>query len=252
LLPKEFHRYERQILLNGVGEKGQRELRSSKVLIVGVGGLGSPALLYLAAAGIGALGILDADSVELENLQRQILHSTSRIGERKTTSARKALLDLNPEVDVTEHSLRLSAANALDLVDPYDLIVDACDNFPTRYALNAACVTKNRPLIHAGVLAFRGQMMVILPYRGPCFQCVFPEPPDEKALSTTSEVGILGPVAGTLGTLLATEAIKVLLGIGKPLVGRLLTYDGLEGTFRTVRVHRNPQCPVCGEASLFP
>jgi adenylyltransferase/sulfurtransferase len=234
------------MLLDGVGEEGQARLLSSGVLIVGAGGLGSPAALYLAAAGVGRLGIADADSVELENLQRQILHSTPRIGERKTASAGRALLDLNPEISVTEHSLRLSSSNALDLARQYDLVVDACDNFATRYALNAACFAADKPLIHAGVLGFRGQMTVILPRRGPCFQCIFPEPPDEKTLPTTSEVGILGPVAGTLGALSATEALKVLLGIGKPLVGKLLTYDGLEERFRTVIVHRNPNCPICG------
>ncbi len=247
--PEDFRRYARQVSLDGVGEEGQARLRSSRVLIVGAGGLGSPAAFYLAAAGVGVIGIVDADSVELENLQRQILHSTPRIGQTKTASTKKTLLDLNPDVDVTEHSLRLSPANAVDLVLGYDLAIDACDNFPTRYALNAACVKAERPLIHAGVLAFRGQMTVILPHRGPCFQCIFPEPPDETTLSTTSDVGILGSVAGTLGTLSATEAIKILLGLGKPLVGRMLTYDGLEGTFRTARIHRNPECPICGKAS---
>lgn len=248
LSPAEIERYSRQIILPNVGGRGQKKLKESKVLIVGAGGLGSPVAYYLAAAGVGTLGIVDSDAVELSNLQRQILHTTERLGEPKAESARKTLLALNPSIAVQTYPLRLNKDNILDIIGPYDVIVGGVDNFPTRYLLNDACVMAGKPLVEGGVLQWDGLAMTIKPKEGPCYRCIFPEPPPVGAVPTCREAGIIGVVPGVIGVIQATEVIKLLLGIGDNLVGRLLIYDALEMRFREVRAERNPDCPVCSDS----
>ncbi|SMB98114.1 adenylyltransferase and sulfurtransferase [Thermanaeromonas toyohensis ToBE] len=243
----EIERYSRQIILPNIGGKGQKKLKQSKVLVVGAGGLGSPAAYYLAAAGVGTIGIVDGDAVELSNLQRQILHNTKRVGLPKAESARETLLALNPHITVNVHQLRLSKDNVLELITGYEVIVDAVDNFPARYLLNDACVMAGKPLVEAGVLQWDGLVMTIKPREGPCYRCIFPEPPPPGAVPTCREAGIIGVVPGVIGAIQATEVLKLLLGIGEGLIGRLLIYNGLEMRFREVRAERNPACPVCGE-----
>ncbi|MCG0277837.1 MAG: molybdopterin-synthase adenylyltransferase MoeB [Thermanaeromonas sp.] len=244
----EIERYSRQIILPNVGGKGQKKLKQSKVLVVGAGGLGSPVAYYLAAAGVGTIGIVDGDAVELSNLQRQILHNTERVGLPKAESARQTLLALNPHITVNVHQLRLSKDNILDVIQGYEVIVDGVDNFPTRYLLNDACVMVGKPLVEAGVLQWDGLVMTIKPKEGPCYRCIFPEPPPPGAVPTCQEAGILGAVPGVIGAIQATEVLKLLLGVGEVLVGRLLIYNGLEMRFREVRAERNPACPVCGDS----
>lgn len=243
----EIERYSRQIILPNIGGKGQKKLKQSKVLVVGAGGLGSPAAYYLAAAGVGTIGIVDGDAVELSNLQRQILHNTERVGLPKTESARQTLLALNPHITVNVHQLRLSKDNILDVIQGYEVIVDGVDNFPTRYLLNDACVMAGKPLVEAGVLQWDGLVMTIKPKEGPCYRCIFPEPPPPGAVPTCQEAGIVGAVPGVIGAIQATEVLKLLLGVGEGLVGRLLIYNGLEMRFREVGAERNPACPVCGD-----
>jgi adenylyltransferase/sulfurtransferase len=244
---EEIKRYSRHIILKEVGGRGQKKLRDSSALVVGLGGLGSPVALYLAAAGIGTLGVLDNDVVELSNLQRQILHGTSDIGRRKTDSAENRIRALNPGVKVTKHCARLDKNNVERTIRDYDVIIDGVDNFAARYLLNDACFFGNKPLVEAGVLQFLGQIMTIVPGKGPCYRCVFPEPPPPGSVPSCQEAGILGAVAGVLGVLQATEAIKLILGIGKPLVGRMIVYEALRGSFREVSFRPNPKCPLCGE-----
>ncbi len=240
-------RYSRHLLVPEVGEEGQLKLLASKVLLIGAGGLGSPTALYLAAAGVGTLGIIDADVVDDSNLQRQIIHTTDRIGEYKAESARTAIAALNPDVKVKTYIERLDETNVKQLVEEYDVIVDGTDNFPTRYLLNDASVAANKPVVHGSVFRFEGQITVLKPYDGPCYRCLYPEPPPPALAPSCAEAGVLGVLPGIIGLLQATETIKLLLGIGEPLVGRLSTYDALAGEFNELRLFRDPNCPACGE-----
>ncbi len=246
LTPEQRDRYGRHILLPEVGEAGQQKLLESRVLLLGAGGLGSPAALYLAAAGVGTLGIVDMDVVDASNLQRQILHNMDRIGERKVDSAKKTLTALNPDVDVVTYDVRLGADNVLDIIDGYDVIVDGTDNFPTRYLLNDASLLKRIPVVHGSIFRFEGQVSVFKPYEGPCYRCLLPEPPPPELAPSCAEAGVLGVLPGIVGSIQALEAIKLLLDLGDPLVGRLLAYDALEQSFRAFKVRRDPQCPACG------
>ena len=247
LTEAQTRRYSRHLLVPEVGEEGQVKLLASKVLLIGAGGLGSPAALYLAAAGVGTLGIIDADVVDDSNLQRQIIHTTDRIGEYKAESARIAIGALNPDVKVKTYIERLDETNVQQLVEEYDVIVDGTDNFPTRYLLNDAAVVANKPVVHGSVFRFEGQVTVLKPYDGPCYRCLYPEPPPPALAPSCAEAGVLGVLPGIIGLLQATETIKLLLGIGEPLVGRLSTYDALAGEFNELRLFRDPNCPACGE-----
>ncbi len=238
-------RYGRHLTLPEVGEVGQARLLAAKVLLVGAGGLGSPAALYLAAAGVGTLGIVDSDRVELSNLQRQVVHSTRTLGEPKTASAAAALRALNPGVRVVEHAERLTSANALRILEPYQVVLDGADNFPTRYLLNDACVLRGVPNVHGSVYRFEGQVTTFWAGKGPCYRCLFPRPPPAELAPSCAEAGVLGVLPGVVGLLQATEALKLLLERGTSLVGRLLTYDALAAELREVRVKRDPACPVC-------
>ncbi len=244
---EEIKRYSRHIILKEVGGKGQKKLCEARVLIVGAGGLGSPAAYYLAAAGIGALGIVDDDVVDISNLQRQILHGTADIDRPKTESAAERIGALNPGVRVETHQVRLAAENVERIIRDYDVIINGLDNFPARYLLHDACFFGRKPLVEAGVLQFLGQAMTIVPGRGPCYRCIFPEPPPPGSVPSCQEAGVLGAVAGVLGVMQATEAIKLILGIGKPLIGRMMIYEALSGSFREVNFRPNPKCPLCGE-----
>ena len=246
LTPDQRNRYQRHLLLPEVADDGQLKLLGSKVLLLGAGGLGSPAALYLAAAGVGTIGIIDMDVVDASNLQRQILHSMDRIGERKVDSAKKTLTALNPDVDVVTYDVRLGADNVLDVIDGYDLIVDGTDNFPTRYLVNDASLVKRIPVVHGSIFRFEGQVTVFDPYNGPCYRCMIPEPPPAELAPSCAEAGVLGVLPGIVGSIQAVEAIKMLLGLGETLVGRLLAYDALEQSFRTFKVRRDPACPACG------
>ncbi len=239
-------RYKRHILLPEVGEAGQQKLLESKVLLLGAGGLGSPAAMYLAAAGVGTLGIVDMDVVDASNLQRQILHNIDRIGERKVDSAKKTLTELNPDVDVVTYDVRFGADNVLDIIEGYDVIVDGTDNFPTRYLLNDASVLKRIPVVHGSIFRFEGQVTVFKPYDGPCYRCMLPEPPPPELAPSCAEAGVLGVLPGIIGSIQALEAIKLVLDLGDPLIGRLLAYDALEQSFRAFKVRRDPECPTCG------
>jgi len=238
-------RYKRHILLPEVGEAGQQKLLESKVLLLGAGGLGSPAALYLAAAGVGTLGIVDMDVVDASNLQRQILHNTERIGDRKVDSAKKTLTALNPDVNVVTYDVRLGADNVLDIFEGYDVIVDGTDNFPTRYLVNDASLKLDIPVVHGSIFRFEGQASVYLPHQGPCYRCQVPEPPPAELAPSCAEAGVLGVLPGIIGSIQAMETIKLLLGLGEPLVGRLLAYDALEESFRTFKVNRDPECAAC-------
>jgi molybdopterin/thiamine biosynthesis adenylyltransferase/rhodanese-related sulfurtransferase len=247
LTPDQRNRYQRHLLLPEVGEKGQMKLLASKVLLLGAGGLGSPAALYLAAAGVGTIGIIDMDVVDASNLQRQILHTLDRVGMRKVDSAKAALTAMNPDVNVVTYDTRLGADNILDIIDGYDVIVDGTDNFPTRYLVNDAALLKNIPVVHGSIFRFEGQVTVFSPFVGPCYRCMIPEPPPAELAPSCAEAGVLGVLPGIVGSLQAIEAIKILLGLGEPLIGRLLTYDSLQQEFRTFKVRRDPDCPACGE-----
>jgi molybdopterin/thiamine biosynthesis adenylyltransferase/rhodanese-related sulfurtransferase len=241
------NRYSRHLLIPEIGEVGQIKLLESSVLLVGAGGLGSPAALYLAAAGVGTIGLVDSDVVEESNLQRQILHATARVGQAKTSSARQSLEALNPDVRVVEHNERLVADNVMDIIGQYDLVVDGADNFPTRYLLNDASLLARKPVVHGSIFRFEGQVTVFQPFEGPCYRCLFPEPPPPELAPSCAEAGVLGVLPGIIGSLQALEALKLLLGIGDPLVGRLLLFDALEVSFRELRLRKNPDCPACGE-----
>ncbi len=247
LTTEQRDRYKRHILLPEVGETGQQQLLESKVLLLGAGGLGSPAALYLAAAGVGTLGIVDMDVVDASNLQRQILHNIDRVGERKVDSAKKTLTMLNPDVNVVTYDVRFGADNVLDIIDGYDVVLDGTDNFPTRYLLNDASLVKQIPVVHGSIFRFEGQVTVFKPYEGPCYRCLLPEPPPPELAPSCAEAGVLGVLPGIVGSIQALETIKLLLDLGDPLVGRLLAYDALEQSFRTFKVRRDPTCPACGE-----
>ena len=251
LTDEQRQRYSRHLLIPDVGEAGQLKLLDARVLLIGAGGLGSPAGLYLAAAGVGTLGIVDTDTVDASNLQRQILHNTERIGRLKTESARETITALNPDVHVVEHRLRLSAENVLDVIADYDVIVDGADNFPTRYVLNDASVILGKPVVHGSIFRFEGQTTVFAPGQGPCYRCLFPEPPPAEMAPSCAEAGVLGVLPGIVGSLQAVEALKLILGIGEPLIGRLLLYDALETSFRELRLRRDPACPACGEQATI-
>ena len=243
-----LRRYSRHVMLPEVGLEGQRKICSTSVLCIGAGGLGSPIAMYLAAAGIGRIGILDFDVVDETNLQRQLLHATSDIGRPKTESARDTLRELNPLVEVQLHRERITSANALDLIRPYDIVVDGTDNFPTRYLTNDACVLMRKPNVYGSIFRFEGQASVFAPHLGgPCYRCLYPEPPPPGSVPSCAEGGVLGVLPGMIGCIQATEILKLAAGIGTPLLGRLLAYDALEMKFRELRLRRDPQCPLCGE-----
>lgn len=245
-------RYSRHTLLPEVGEAGQAKLLEAKVLLIGAGGLGSPAALYLAAAGVGTLGIVDFDVVDASNLQRQILHNVDRIGMAKVESARETLIALNPDVKVQSHNVRLSAENIIEIMSGYDLVVDGGDNFPTRYLINDASLHLEIPVVHGAIFRFEGQTSVFHPYEGPCYRCLFPQPPPPELAPSCAEAGVLGVLPGIIGSIEAMEAIKLILGIGEPLIGTLLTYDALEQEFRQLKLRRNPECPACADRSQPP
>jgi len=241
-------RYSRHLLVPEVGEAGQAKLLASKVLLVGAGGLGSPAGLYLAAAGVGTIGLVDSDVVDLSNLQRQILHTNASVGKPKTESAAATIRGLNPDVQVVRHDLRLDASNVMDVIAPYDVMLDGSDNFSTKYLVNDASVLSNKPSIYGSIFRFDGQASVFVPRKGPCYRCLFPEPTPAEMAPSCDEAGVLGVLPGVIGLVQATEAIKLLLGRGELLVGRLLTYDALTMRFQEYRVRRDPKCAVCGDA----
>lgn len=243
---EEIQRYSRNILLPQVGGTGQQRLRQAKVLIVGVGGLGSPAAYYLAAAGVGTVGLIDADAVELSNLQRQILHTTDDIGRPKVISAREKLLSLNPGINVISYHSRFNAQEATKLVQDYDIIIDGVDNFVTRYLINDACVLAGKPFVHGGVLQFAGQVTTVVPGKSPCLRCLFPTPPDDAEVLSCAQAGVLGVVPGVIGALQANEVLKYILGIGELLCGRILTFDALHARFSTITVAKRLDCPLCG------
>lgn len=245
LSPEERARYRRHLMLPELGEAGQRRLKAARVLLVGAGGLGSPVALYLAAAGVGTLGVAEFDAVDAGNLQRQVLYGTGDLGRPKAEAARDRLRDLNPNVEVGVHAARLEAGNARALVGGYDLAVDATDNLAARYALSDACVALGRPLVHGSVFRFEGQVAVLAAPGGPCYRCLHPEPPPEGSVPAAADVGVLGVVPGLVGLLQAAEAVKWIAGLGEPLVGRLLLVDALRMEFRTVRLPRDPACPAC-------
>jgi sulfur-carrier protein adenylyltransferase/sulfurtransferase len=248
LTSAQLDRYSRHIMLPEVGEKGQAKLLKSRVLLLGAGGLGAPSALYLAAAGVGTLGLVDADVVDASNLQRQIIHATSRLGSLKVDSAEKALLDLNPDVRVEKYPERLTSENVDRIFGKgWDVIVDGCDNFPTRYLVNDASLFHSIPVVHGSIFRFEGQVTTFMPRVGPCYRCLYPEPPPPHLAPSCAEAGVLGILPGVIGVLQATEAIKLMLGQGEPLVGRLLTYDSLRMTFRTLKLRRDKSCPICGE-----
>lgn len=240
-------RYSRHLLIPEVGEAGQFKLLDSKVLFIGAGGLGAPAAYYLAAAGVGTIGIIDADVVEESNLQRQIIHNMSRIGQYKADSAKQTIQELNPDIKVNTYIDLLDETNVARIIADYDVIIDGTDNFPTRYLLNDAALLANKPVVHGSVFRFEGQLTVFKPYDGPCYRCLYPEPPPAALAPSCSEAGVLGVLPGVIGMLQAVETLKLLLGIGDPLVGRLMMYDALAGEFSELRLFRDPNCPACGE-----
>ena len=246
--PEELQRYSRHLIMPEVTLDGQRRLKTARVLCIGAGGLGSPVALYLAAAGVGKIGIVDFDDVDLSNLQRQILHGTKDIGRAKLESARDRLRDINPEIEIELHNCRFSSENATELVSGYDVVVDGSDNFPTRYLSNDVCVFERKPNVYGSVFRFEGQTTVFAPHLGgPCYRCLFPEPPPPDSVPNCAQAGVLGVLPGIIGMLQAIETIKLIIGIGEPLVGRLLHFDALKVKFRELNLRRDPQCPVCGE-----
>jgi sulfur-carrier protein adenylyltransferase/sulfurtransferase len=245
LTAEQRERYSRHLLLPEVGMEGQTRLLDAKVLLLGAGGLGSPAALYLAAAGVGTLGIVDNDVVDVSNLQRQVIHSTDRVGVHKVDSAEQTINALNPDVKVVKHALRLGPENIMEVLPGYDIVVDGLDNFPTRYLLNDASVRLKIPVVSAAILGFEGQLSVFKPYDGPCYRCLFPVPPPAELAPSCGANGVLGVLPGTMGLLQATEVIKLILGEGEPLIGRLLMYDALAATVTEVKVRRDPDCPIC-------
>jgi molybdopterin/thiamine biosynthesis adenylyltransferase/rhodanese-related sulfurtransferase len=261
LTAEQRERYSRHLLLPEVGVDGQQKLLDAKVLLLGAGGLGSPAALYLAAAGVGTLGIVDTDAVDVSNLQRQVIHSSERIGVAKVDSAEQTISALNPDVKVQKYNVRLGPENIMEILPGYDIVLDGLDNFPTRYLLNDASVRLGIPVVSAAILGFEGQLSVFKPYDGPCYRCLFPVPPPAELAPSCGANGVLGVLPGTMGLLQATEVIKLILGVGEPLIGRLLMYDALAATITEVKVRRDPDCPICSrhpeeiadeEMGLFP
>ncbi len=240
-------RYSRHTLLSEVGVEGQLRMLNAKVLLLGAGGLGAPTALYLAAAGIGTIGIVDDDVVDASNLQRQVIHNTERVGVAKTTSAKLTIEALNPDVEVVEYNTRLDSSNILELIEDYDVIVDGADNFPTRYLLNDASVRLGKPVVSASILGFDGQISTFVPHEGPCYRCLYPVPPPPELAPSCGANGVLGVMAGVMGLLQANEVIKLVAGIGEPLIGRLLLYESLGTRFTELKVKRDPECPICGE-----
>jgi molybdopterin/thiamine biosynthesis adenylyltransferase/rhodanese-related sulfurtransferase len=245
LTPEQRERYSRHMLVPEIGIEGQQKLLDAKVLLLGAGGLGSPTALYLAAAGVGTLGIVDDDVVDLSNLQRQVIHSTERIGIPKVDSAEQSIHALNPDVNVVKYQMRIDASNIVEIIKDYDVVVDGVDNFPTRYLLNDATVRLKIPVVSASILGFDGQLSVFKPYEGPCYRCLFREPPPAELAPSCGANGVLGVLPGTMGLLQATEVVKLVVGIGEPAIGRLLLYDALGATLTEVKVHRDPECPIC-------
>ncbi len=246
LTPAEIQRYARHLIMPEVAMEGQKRLKAAKVLCIGTGGLGSPLSLYLAAAGVGTLGLVDFDVVDHSNLQRQIIHFTNDVGRPKITSAEEKLKAINPELKIVRHEYAVDSSNALGLFADYDVIVDGTDNFPTRYLVNDACVLLGKPNVYGSIFRFDGQATVFFPPTGPCYRCLYPEPPPPDLVPNCAEGGVLGILPGLIGVVQATETVKLILGIGKPLVGRLMLYDALEMTFREMKVRKNPACPICG------
>ena len=244
---EQIERYSRHIILPEVGGAGQQKMLEARILLLGAGGLGSPAAYYLAAAGIGNLGIVDFDQVDLSNLQRQIIHSTERIGMLKTESAKKTIQALNPDVNVTLYNEKIDSSNILSIIKDYDYVVDGSDNFPTRYLVNDACIMENKTLIHGSIYKFEGQVTVFKPNSGPCYRCLYPEPPPPGMSPNCQEGGVLGVLAGIIGNLQVVEVLKLILGIGEPLVGKLLIYDALKTEFRNLNLRKDASCPLCGE-----
>jgi molybdopterin/thiamine biosynthesis adenylyltransferase/rhodanese-related sulfurtransferase len=245
LTPDQRNRYQRHLLLPEVGVEGQLELLGARVLLLGAGGLGSPAALYLAAAGVGTIGIVDMDVVDESNLQRQILHNMDRIGERKVDSAKKSLTAMNPDVNVVTHDTRLDASNVVELLSQYDIVLDGADNFPSRYLLNDAALKVGVPVVHGSIFRFEGQVTVFKPYDGPCYRCFVPEPPPAEMAPSCAEAGVLGVLPGIIGSIEALEVVKLILDLGDSLSGRLLAYDALEESFRTFKIRRDPECAAC-------
>jgi molybdopterin/thiamine biosynthesis adenylyltransferase/rhodanese-related sulfurtransferase len=245
LTPEQRERYSRHMLVPEIGAEGQQKLLDAKVLLLGAGGLGSPTALYLAAAGVGTIGIVDDDVVDLSNLQRQVIHTTDRIGVPKVDSAEQAMKELNPDVDVVKYETRLDASNIMEIIKGYDVIVDGADNFPTRYLLNDASVRLQIPVVSASILGFDGQLSVFAPYEGPCYRCLYPVPPPAELAPSCGANGVLGVLPGTMGLLQATEVVKLITGAGEPLIGRLLLYEALGATFTELKVHRDPDCAIC-------
>jgi adenylyltransferase/sulfurtransferase len=244
----EIHRYSRHIVLPEVGGVGQRRLNAAAVLVVGAGGLGSPVAMYLAAAGVGKIGIVDNDVVDLSNLQRQILHSTPDIGRKKVESARETLLALNPGLQIVPYDMRLSAGNILDILHDYDIVAEGSDNFPTKFLVNDACVMTKTPLSMAGIFRFSGQILTVVPGEGPCYRCLIPQPPPPGAIPSCQEAGVFGAMAGVVGMMQATEIVKLIIGKGEVLNGRFLLFEALQMRFEPIEVKRNPECPVCSES----
>jgi sulfur-carrier protein adenylyltransferase/sulfurtransferase len=247
LTPEQRERYSRHLLIPEIGLEGQTKLLESKVLLLGAGGLGSPTALYLAAAGVGTLGVVDDDEVDLSNLQRQVIHTTDRIGVPKVDSAEQSITAINPDVNVVKYKTRLDASNIMEIIDGYDVIVDGVDNFPTRYLLNDATVRLGIPVVSASILGFDGQLSVFKPHDGPCYRCLYPVPPPADLAPSCGANGVLGVLPGTMGLLQATEVVKLITGAGEPLVGRLLLYEALGATFTELKVRRDPECPICSK-----
>src|SRR5438046_3605335 len=247
LSQQEVARYSRHLIMPEVALEGQKRLKASSVLLIGAGGLGSPLGLYLAAAGVGRIGLVDFDVVDFSNLQRQVLHGTLDVGRPKLHSARDRLKAINPEVQLDLYDTRLTAANAFPILEPYDVVIDGSDNFPTRYLVNDACVLLRKPNVYGSIFRFDGQASVFVPGEGPCYRCLYPEPPPPGEVPSCAEGGVLGILPGVVGCIQATEAIKLILGIGEPLVGRLLLYDALAMSFRELKLRKDPACPLCGE-----
>ncbi|MSQ11230.1 MAG: molybdopterin-synthase adenylyltransferase MoeB [Dehalococcoidia bacterium] len=246
LSPRQVKRYSRHIIMPVVGSKGQRKLLGSKVLIVGAGGLGSPSAVYLALAGVGTIGLVDFDTVDLSNLQRQILHHDADVGRPKVESAKKTMLAYNPDTKVVTHQTRLTSENAMDIIPQYDVVVNGADNFPSRYLVNDACYLAGKPLVDGSILIFDGQATVFIPGKG-CYRCLFPQPPPPGSVPSCAEAGVLGAMTGLVGSIQAVETLKLLMGIGDSLASRLLIIEGLSMEFREMRLRRNPECPLCGD-----
>lgn len=242
---EEIRRYSRHLIMPEVGMEGQRKLKAASVLLIGTGGLGSPLALYLAAAGIGRIGLVDYDTVDETNLQRQVIHGQASVGRLKVESAKQRMLDINPNIHVDLYNVPLTSDNAIELFTPYDVIIDGTDNFPTRYLVNDACVKLGKPNVYGSIFRFEGQVAVFYAKEGPCYRCMFPTPPPPGLVPSCAEGGVLGILPGTVGTMQATEAIKLILGIGEPLIGRMLLYDALEMSFTKLKVRKDPKCPVC-------